>query len=163
MPPTTLTVLALIDKFILRHKECNYFLLLPASRPEYSRRPDAHRTQYKIVNIHAYIGASVSGIFFLTELCKMLLPRGSQLRKNEVVSSHRSRSVPREFQSVKQHMNRDTVDASKSCVELNDTDIPGAHLDEPLEAHNVTALRWWLLCRGIRLPASLRKHQIIAR
>ena len=36
-------------------------------------------------------------------------------------------------------MNRDTVDASKSCVELNDTDIPGAHLDEPLEAHNVTA------------------------
>ena len=46
-------------------------------------------------------------------------------------------------------MNRDTVDASKSSVELNDTDIPGAHLDEPLEAHNVAALRWWLLCRGI--------------
>ena len=92
-----------MDKFILRCKEYNYFLLLPAPRPEYSRRPDARRTQYKIVNIHAYIGASVSGIFFLTDLCKMLLPRGSRLRKNEVASSHRSRSVPREFQSVKQH------------------------------------------------------------
>ena len=95
--------MVLIDKFILRHKECNYFLLLPASHPEYSRRPDARITQYKIVNIHAYIGASVSGILFLTEVCKIVLPRGSRLRKNEVASSHRFRSVPREFQSIKQH------------------------------------------------------------
>ena len=58
-------------------------------------------------------------------------------------------------------MNRDTVDASKSSVELNYTDIPGAHLDEPLEAHNVAALRWWLLCRGIKVTTSLRKRQII--
>ena len=69
--------LGAIDKFILRRKECNYFLLLPALRPEYSRRPDARRTQYKI-------GASVSRILFLTELCKIQLPRGSRLRKNEV-------------------------------------------------------------------------------
>jgi len=34
---------------------------------------------------------------------------------------------------------------------LNDTDIPGAHDDEPFEAHSVAALRWWLLCRGIKL------------
>ena len=60
-------------------------------------------------------------------------------------------------------MNGDSVDASQSSVELSDTDIPGAHLDEPFEAHNVATLRWWLLCRGIRVPTSLRKHQIIAR
>ena len=40
-----------------------------------------------------------------------------------------------------------SVDTSQSSIELNDTDIPGAHLDEPFEAHNVAALRWWLLCR----------------
>jgi len=46
------------------------------------------------------------------------------------------------------------VDASQSPVGLNDTDIPGAHHDEPFEAHNVAALRWWLLCRGIKLTTS---------
>ena len=51
-------------------------------------------------------------------------------------------------------MSVDTVDASQSSVELNDTDIPGAHLDEPFETHNVAALRWWLLCRGV--PTSFR-------
>ena len=52
------------------------------------------------------------------------------------------------------------MDANQSSTELNDTDIPGAHLEEPFEAHNVAALRWWL---GIRVPTSLRKRQIIAR
>ena len=60
-------------------------------------------------------------------------------------------------------MTGDAVDASQSSVELSDTDIPGAHLDEPLEAHNVAALCWWLLCRGLKVSTSLRKHQIIAR
>ena len=62
-------------------------------------------------------------------------------------------------------MSIDTGDSrpcSQSTVELNDTDIPGAHLDEPFEAHNVAALHWWLLCRGIKVPTSLRKPQIIA-
>ena len=49
------------------------------------------------------------------------------------------------------------MDARQSSVELNDTDIPGAHLDGPFEAHNIAALRWWLLSRGIRVPTSLRK------
>ena len=35
-------------------------------------------------------------------------------------------------------------------VELTEDDIPGAHLDEPYERHNVQALKWWLLCRGIK-------------
>ena len=52
------------------------------------------------------------------------------------------------------------MDARQSSVELNDTDVPEAHLDEPFEAHNIAALCWWLLCRGIRVPTSLRKHQI---
>ncbi len=33
-------------------------------------------------------------------------------------------------------------------VELTEADIPGAMLEEPLEAHNVVALKWWLLCCG---------------
>ena len=62
---------AAIDKFILRRKECNYFLLPSASRPEYSRRPNACRTQYKIVNIHAYIGTSVSGTSNANSTCTL--------------------------------------------------------------------------------------------
>ena len=38
-----------------------------------------------------------------------------------------------EFHSIN-IMNEDTVDASKSSVKLNNTDKPGAHLDEPFEA-----------------------------
>ena len=39
-------------------------------------------------------------------------------------------------------MNKDTIDAGQTSLELDDTDIPGAHLDEVLKAHNVTALHW---------------------
>ena len=62
-------------------------------------------------------------------------------------------------------MNGNTADAGQGTLELDDTDIPGAHLDEPFKAHNVAALHWWLLCRGtcIKIPTSLQKHQIIAR
>ena len=31
------------------------------------------------------------------------------------------------------------MDTSQGSVKLNDTDIPGAHLEEPFEAHNVVA------------------------
>ena len=48
-------------------------------------------------------------------------------------------------------------------VELTDADIPGAHLEEPLDSHNVTALRWWLSCRGIKAPSSWRKQELIAK
>ena len=48
-------------------------------------------------------------------------------------------------------------------VALTEADIPGALLNEPLEAHNVAALRWWLLCRDIKLPSSCRKRQLIER
>ena len=39
-----------------------------------------------------------------------------------------------------------------TAVELNEDDIPGTHLNEPFESHNVQALKWWLLCRGIKAP-----------
>ena len=37
------------------------------------------------------------------------------------------------------------MDAGQGSLELDDTDIPGAHFDEPLEAHNVAVLRWHCL------------------
>jgi len=48
-------------------------------------------------------------------------------------------------------------------VTLTAADIPGADLSEPLESHAVPALRWWLLCRGLKVPSSLRKEQVIDR
>jgi len=48
-------------------------------------------------------------------------------------------------------------------VELTEADIPGASLDEPLEAHNVQALKWWLLCHGIKVPTSTRKKELTER
>jgi hypothetical protein len=48
-------------------------------------------------------------------------------------------------------------------VKLTENDIPGASLSEPLETHTIPELKWWLLCRGIQPPTSLKKAQIISR
>lgn len=48
-------------------------------------------------------------------------------------------------------------------VELTEDDIPGAALAEPLESHTVPSLKWWLLCRGIKVPSSWKKQRLIAR
>ena len=48
-------------------------------------------------------------------------------------------------------------------VELTEADIPGAILDEPLERHTMSALRWWLLCHGDCAPTSLKKLQLVER
>ena len=48
-------------------------------------------------------------------------------------------------------------------VELSEDDIPGAHLSKPMETHNVQELRWWLLCRGIKVPTSWKKTDLISR
>lgn len=45
-------------------------------------------------------------------------------------------------------------------VSLKPADIPGADLKEPFETHAMPALRWWLLCRGIRAPSSWKKQQV---
>ena len=48
-------------------------------------------------------------------------------------------------------------------VKLTEEDIPGAKLDEPLGKHAIPELKWWLLCRGIRVPSSLKKQQLLDR
>ena len=53
--------------------------------------------------------------------------------------------------------------ACQVTVTLTDADIPGALLNEPLEVHNVAVLKWWLLCRDIKLTSSCRKQQLIER
>ena len=60
-------------------------------------------------------------------------------------------------------MSSDAVARSPAVVELSEADIPGASLEEPLDAYNVAALKWWLLCRGIKLQSSSRKKQLVAR
>ena len=48
-------------------------------------------------------------------------------------------------------------------VTLTEEDIPGARLDEPFDRYTIPELKWWLLCRGIKAPTSLKKQQIITR
>ena len=48
-------------------------------------------------------------------------------------------------------------------VTYSPDDIPGGALPEPFEQHTVSALRWWLLCRGIKVPTSWRKKMVIDR
>ena len=49
---------------------------------------------------------------------------------------------------------------SHTDMTLTEDDIPSASLSEPLDKHTVSALRWWLLCRGINSPTSLKKQLI---
>ncbi len=46
-------------------------------------------------------------------------------------------------------------------IRLHASDIPGAELSQPFEKHPLAALRWWLLCRGIKVSNSLRKKDVI--
>ena len=52
---------------------------------------------------------------------------------------------------------------SDSCAVLTEEDIPGAKLTEPLELHNVAALKWWLLCRGIEVSSTCKKASLIEK
>ena len=56
-----------------------------------------------------------------------------------------------------------SASSSPVSVVLTAEDIPGAALREPYESYAVPALRWWLLCRGIRVSTSQRKAQLISR
>ena len=53
--------------------------------------------------------------------------------------------------------------ADLPVVTLTAADIPGAHLCEPYDNHTVAALRWWLLCRGIKALTSWKKSKLIER
>ena len=56
-----------------------------------------------------------------------------------------------------------SADGSDTTLHLKEDDIPGASLTEPLESHTVTELSWWLLCRGISVPRSWEKAQVLRR
>ena len=47
-------------------------------------------------------------------------------------------------------------------VELDEAFVPGAQLEESLEAHTVEALHMWLVCHGVEVSGSLKKAQLIA-
>ena len=55
------------------------------------------------------------------------------------------------------------MDESIVEVNLTEEDIPGAKLDEPLEKYAIPELKWWLLCRGIRVPSSMKKQLLLDR
>ena len=46
-----------------------------------------------------------------------------------------------------------------TVVTLSPEDIPGAVLTEPYARHTAATLRWWLLCRGVKVSLLLRKQQ----
>ena len=41
-------------------------------------------------------------------------------------------------------------------VELTESDIPGASLNEQLDRHTIPELKWWLLCRGVTVSSSIK-------
>ena len=53
------------------------------------------------------------------------------------------------------------VGSSQQVVQLTEIDIPGASLEEPMNKHSIPALKWWLLCRGIEMPSSVHKGQLL--
>ena len=50
---------------------------------------------------------------------------------------------------------------SQQVVQLTEVDVPGASLEEPMDKHSIPALKRWLLCRGIEMPSSVRKGQLL--
>ena len=75
-----------------------------------------------------------------------------------------------ELQTRKQGTLRLKMATSASCsqedavaVYLEDGDIEGATLEEPLEAKTIPQLRWWLVCHGREAPSSLKKPGLIER
>jgi len=57
----------------------------------------------------------------------------------------------------------EAMNSAKVQVTLTTDDIPGSELSEPFSIHKADSLRWWLLCRGIKVPKSWNKSRIIAR
>ena len=76
-------------------------------------------------------------------------------------SSHFERGETRKFLVAVMHADQGGSELQQ--VKLTPADIPGVDLSKPFEAHTMPALRWWLLCRGIRAPNSWKKAQLIGR
>ena len=53
--------------------------------------------------------------------------------------------------------------ASPTAVILAESDVPGALFSEPMASHTMPELKWWLLCRGIKVPTSWKKQKLLSR
>ena len=53
--------------------------------------------------------------------------------------------------------------SSAVTISLEESDIEGATLEEPLETKTILQLRWWLTCHGVEPPSSEKKTALIAR
>lgn len=49
-------------------------------------------------------------------------------------------------------------EVSLTEVELDETVVPGAQLEEPLESHTVEALRMWLICHAVAVTLTLKEE-----
>ena len=52
---------------------------------------------------------------------------------------------------------------SAVVLTLEEEDVDGAAIEEPLDARIIPQLRWWLLCHGIEAPSSDKKATLIER
>ena len=55
------------------------------------------------------------------------------------------------------------MSTSSTEISLSPEDIPGAVLAEPYTKYTAAALRWRLLCRGVKVPSLLKKQQLVDR
>ena len=46
---------------------------------------------------------------------------------------------------------------------LDESDIPGACLSDPMDQHTKPQLRWCLLCLGIKAPTSYSKQELVTK
>ena len=56
-----------------------------------------------------------------------------------------------------------TIRNEPEAIQLTEADIPGAKLTGPMDSHTMAELKWWLLCRGVKVPNSWNKKQLISR
>lgn len=49
---------------------------------------------------------------------------------------------------------------SSITVTLEESDIEGAVLEEPLQTKTVPQLQWWLMCHGQDAPRSVKKKEV---
>ena len=49
------------------------------------------------------------------------------------------------------------------AVQLTKSDIPGAKLTGAIDSYTMAELKWWLLCRGVKVPNSWNKKELISR
>jgi hypothetical protein len=56
-----------------------------------------------------------------------------------------------------------SLPTSSAVLTLEEDDVEGAALEEPLDAKTIPQLQWWLLCHGIETPSSEKKAALINR